>query len=201
MNSTNNQVDNNMLVKSIEDCLLEITLNFMVDNFQTWSWKDIKLRKKVSDQIKDKRMKGQLQNIRYNVLLGVFDPPSFINFIRGKINTLSGSPRQVKITIITEIFDVFVKHHSNWYKISDQNFKESVSGKLVVLREKYGILEDCKYDILLTEDDKILLHKIKEGQLLCLHLIPMIDKQKLSKYPSKEIFAFFRMANDLMKKK
>ena len=191
MNSTNNQVDNNMLVKSIEDCLLETTLNFMVDNFQTWSWKDIKLRKKVSDQIKDKRMKGQLQNIRYNVLLGVFDPPSFINFIRGKINTLSGSTRQVKITIITEIFDVFVKHHSNWFKISDQNFKESVSSKLVVLREKYGILEDCKYDILLTEDDKIL----------CLHLIPMVDKQKLSKYPSKEIFAFFRMANDLMKRK
>lgn len=202
MNSTTNQSDNEyILVKPNNDGLLASSLTFMVDNYQIWSRENKELQLKVSRQIIEMRKLGLLQEKKYDILVNVFDLKSFILLISNKVETLHGKSRHEKVKIVTEIYDVLIEEYRNWFEICDQRFRNMLSNKLVELRMKYdGILESCKYDILLTEEDKILMYEFHVGKKLNPNLICLVDNDELSKMSQDDRETFCRMANKLFKK-
>ena len=202
MNSTTNQCDNEyILLKSNNDSLLTTSLNFMVDNYQIWSRENKELRLKVSRQIINMRIRGRLLEEKYDLLVDVFDLKSFILSISNKVEKLHGKPRHMKVKILTGIYDSLVKEHRNWFEICDKRFRNMMSSKLVELRMKHdGVLESCKYDILLTEEDKILMYEFHIGKKLNPNLISLVDNDELSKMSQDDRETFCRMANKLFKK-
>ena len=195
MNST-------ITINRYDNELLAIALNFMVDNYQSWTREDKKLRETVAKHIRTLRDRSRLLEKRYDILSYVFDHNSFVEILRRKMESLSGKSRGQKIAIVTQIYDLLLTEYANWSRLADQKFKNTVSNKLVELRtENEGFLEGQQYDILLTDEDKVVLQEINNGKRLRSYLCCLFNGDEISKISKEDIQIFFRLANKILKKK
>ena len=195
MNST-------ITINRYDNELLAIALNFMVDNYQSWTREDKKLRETVAKHIRTLRDRSRLLEKRYDILSYVFDHNSFVEILRRKMESLSGKSRGQKIAIVTQIYDLLLTEYANWSRLADQKFKNTVSNKLVELRtENEGFLEGQQYDILLTDEDKVVLQEINNGKRLRSDLCCLFNGDEISKISKEDIQIFFRLANKILKKK